>query len=187
MGAPKGMWECTKCGDYNPDYARECGHCHASKDGTSTGYSRPKASISMPKSTANAKRNVFSAQGHTGESGAAAFLDIICWIIWIGGGIASVVMSLVPNRYGEVTLNFGMFLLFAVLFFVAGLTYKFMAELFQNIATIAASVKDMTITQTEQHEDENLTKLANNVAYIADVLRDMKAQQAENPQKNDAE
>ena len=40
---------------------------------------------------------------------------------------------------------------------------------------IAASVKDMTITQTEQHEDENLTKLANNVAYIADVLRDMKA------------
>ena len=82
---------------------------------------------------------------------------------------------------------YGLLLLFAALFFVAGLTYKFMAELFQNIATIAASVKDMTITQTEQHEDENLTKLANNVAYIADVLRDMKAQQAENPQKNDAE
>ena len=52
---------------------------------------------------------------------------------------------------------------------------------------IPASVKDMTITQTEQHEDENLAKLANNVAYIADVLRDMKAQQAGNPQKNDAE
>jgi hypothetical protein len=195
MGAPKGFWECKNCGDYNPDDVSVCPNCKKGKDGKSQSRYSPASIASRVSSSTVANsnaaantstsRNYYKAQGSTGYSHGASFMNICSWIIWIGGGLASILLSLTFDRYGDIVgLNFGSLITYALVFGIAGFTYMVLGELFQNIANIAASLQNLTITQTEYRNDPNTAKMAKDIALIADTLRSLKEKQ--NEHQNDA-
>lgn len=70
------------------------------------------------------------------KSYGGKFMKTLAAIIWIGGFIAAAMLGRVPDRWGYMQVNFGLFLGYAAAFFVAGATYWAIGETLYNIAGI---------------------------------------------------
>lgn len=128
-------WKCPNCRTVNASNSTICSGC-----GKEKGTYVPETS----KAKVSQKHNCFKVTGYSGECLAATLLYGCAAVIWIAGIICTI-MTIPQN----LLLGLGILAGFGVV----GLIPVCTAELFQNVADIAATLQNMTITQTEYRED----------------------------------
>lgn len=126
------MWKCANCRTENPDDMSTCSVCGKMKG----------ANVTV-EASGRKKDNCFAAVGTTAKSFTANVLLVVAALVWIVGVICAVL---------TIVQSFVLALAVAAGFGLAGLMCMCMAELFQNVANIAASLQSLTITQTEYRE-----------------------------------
>jgi len=78
------------------------------------------------------------------NSFAAQILHGLAIMIWLVGFILSIVVSLSIGRYST-SFSFGSFILYLVVFFLCGLFVWASAEIFENVQSIANSLRGMQL------------------------------------------
>ena len=79
---------------------------------------------------------------YTYQSSSGNYLRSVGIATWVLGGIAAVGLSLTFDRWGDVDgINFLLFLLYAAIFFVAGLVPRCFAEFFDDVHTIRCTLQ----------------------------------------------
>ena len=135
------MWTCANCRTRNSDADQQCCACGKHKDFLPIDNTQSNAARLNQKSTKH--DNKFKVSGTTGKSLGASICTVCAVIIWIVFGIYGLVLIGRDGVAGLVVLVAGA---------ITGLGIMATAEVFQNIADIAASLRSMSITQTEYRD-----------------------------------
>ena len=136
------MWICTACRAWNDDADQLCSAC--GKEKTLTPNVTTMSNSARLNQNSNRHDNKFKVSGATGKSLGASICTVCAVITWIALGLCGLFLLSQDGIIGLAVLAGGA---------ITGLVMMAAAEVFQNIADIAASLRNMTITQTEYRED----------------------------------
>lgn len=128
--------KCPECGLEISDQAVSCPGCgKPSKKAETTAYQ-----LTVPQEEY--------------KSSVGTYLRCIGGLTWVIGLICSILLAMVKETYQgyyvSTTFNFWFFLLYLVIFFVAGCIPFFFAQFFDDVHTIRCTLQGMSLTQAEQ-------------------------------------
>ena len=103
----------------------------------------PPPPVEVPVKVEKPDEYAVKPDSPTGASQSARFMRNIAWMVWILGALTALLGS--GLFYGR--FNFTAFISTMSTYFITGMAFKCMAELFENLQTIASSLSGMTITK----------------------------------------